>query len=51
MLTGAMTAAAFLKEAAAQRTIKREHITHVRRYLDALDRSPDVVFVPPPDTP
>jgi tetratricopeptide (TPR) repeat protein len=49
MLTGAVTAAAFLKEAAAKRRIVREDVKHVRRYLDALNRQPDLVFIPPSD--
>lgn len=50
MLTGAVTAAAFLREAAAKRTITPKHIAYVREYLSALDRSPDLIFPPPPET-
>jgi tetratricopeptide (TPR) repeat protein len=49
MLTGALTAAAFLREAATRRTLTRQHIEGVRTYLVALERQPDLVFAPPPE--
>jgi tetratricopeptide (TPR) repeat protein len=42
----ALTAAAFLKEAAAARTIRSETVRHVRRFVQDLDRRPELVFVP-----
>lgn len=51
VLTGALTAAAYLKEAAAARRVTRDDIEHVRRYLAALERSPDRPFAPPPHMP
>lgn len=51
MLTGAMTAAAYLKEAAASRKLTRRHFEQVRKYLEDLERSPELAFVPPPDPP
>lgn len=49
LLTGALTAAAYLKEAAASRSITSFHISHVRRYLTDLEGSPDLPFVSSPD--
>lgn len=46
MLTGAHTAASFLREAAAQRTLTRPLIAHVRNYFENLDRVPDLAFAP-----
>jgi tetratricopeptide (TPR) repeat protein len=48
MITGALTAASFLKEAAAARTLTRKQIGHVREYLEALERKPKLAFAPPP---
>ena len=48
MITGALTAASFLKEAAAARTLTRKQIGHVREYLQALERRPLLAFAPPP---
>ena len=49
MLTGALTAAAYLKEASAGKRITSRHIECVRNYLHELDRSPDLPFAPPPE--
>lgn len=49
LLTGAMTAAAYLGECAAQRKLTPRHIEHVRKYLTKLERAPDLVFAPPPE--
>jgi hypothetical protein len=46
-LTGAVTAAHFLKDGARRRIIVRRHFEHVRQYLCALERSPQLEFVPP----
>jgi len=45
----ALTAAAFLKEAAAAGSIRIETVQHVRRFVDALSRQPELLFVPIPD--
>jgi tetratricopeptide (TPR) repeat protein len=42
----ALTAAAFLKEAASAGTIRPETVNHVRRFVEELDRRPELVFVP-----
>ncbi len=42
----ALTAAAFLKEAASAGTIRTETVNHVRRFVEELDRRPELVFVP-----
>lgn len=47
MLTGALTAAAYLKEAAARRSLTKAHIDQVREYLAALDRTPNLPFTSP----
>jgi tetratricopeptide (TPR) repeat protein len=47
MLTGAVTAASFLEEAARRGTITRRHFAHVRQYLQALERSSQLEFVAP----
>ncbi len=46
-LRQALTAAAFLKEAAAQGSIRVETVQHVRSFVQRLDRQPDLLFVPP----
>jgi tetratricopeptide (TPR) repeat protein len=45
----ALTAVAFLKEAAAAGTIRTETVRHVRRFVETLDRQPEILFVPPSD--
>jgi tetratricopeptide (TPR) repeat protein len=49
MLTGALTAAAFLQEAAHRERITRHHIDHVRRFVSRLKDDPDALFVRPPE--
>lgn len=48
MLTGALTALAYLKEAAATGTVTPPLLTHVRRFLPRAERQPDLLFAPPP---
>ncbi|HUP59614.1 MAG TPA: hypothetical protein VNA69_04255 [Thermoanaerobaculia bacterium] len=47
MLTGALTAAAYLDEAAGKRTLTAQKIGSVRDYLTALERTPDLPFRAP----
>ncbi|HEX7138633.1 MAG TPA: tetratricopeptide repeat protein, partial [Vicinamibacterales bacterium] len=47
LVTGALTAASFLKEAASRRVLSREHIDVVRHYLVAAREDPDLRFAPP----
>lgn len=46
-VTGALTALAYLKEAAAKRQLTPETLKVVREYLRRVEREPDLVFVPP----
>jgi tetratricopeptide (TPR) repeat protein len=46
-LTGALTALAYLKEAAAKRQLTPEALKVVREYLRRVEREPDLLFVPP----
>jgi hypothetical protein len=48
-LRQAMTAAAFLKEAAAHGSIRVETVQHVRSFVQRLERLPDLLFAPPAD--
>jgi hypothetical protein len=50
MITGALTAVAYMKEAAAAGTLRAASVNAVRTYLRRVDRQPDLVFVPPPDS-
>jgi hypothetical protein len=47
MLSGALTAAAFLREAAVKQQITPRHFQRVRRYLADLEWNPDLAFVDP----
>jgi tetratricopeptide (TPR) repeat protein len=47
-LTGALTALAYLKEAAAKRQLTPGTLKVVREYLRRVEREPDLLFVPPP---
>jgi tetratricopeptide (TPR) repeat protein len=47
-LTGALTALAYLKEAAAKRELTPEVLKAVREYLRRVERKPDLLFAPPP---
>lgn len=44
----AVTALAFLKEAAETGTATTELVRHVRNYVEALPRQPELLFLPPP---
>lgn len=48
MVTGALTAADYLKQAAAMQTVTSSLIDYIRRYFRRVDQQPDLVFVPPP---
>jgi tetratricopeptide (TPR) repeat protein len=50
-LTGALTALAYLKEAAAKRQLTPEVLKAVREYLRRVEREPDLLFVPSPQMP
>jgi tetratricopeptide (TPR) repeat protein len=47
-LTGALTALAYLKEAATNRQVAPETLKVLRDYLRRVERQPDLLFVPPP---
>jgi tetratricopeptide (TPR) repeat protein len=49
-VTGALTALAYLKEAAAKRKLTPELLKVVREYLRRVEREPDLLFAPPPMT-
>jgi hypothetical protein len=51
MLTGALTAASYLKEAAEMRRLTRSDVQHVRRFLADLEKRPQLEFAPPPQSP
>jgi tetratricopeptide (TPR) repeat protein len=51
MITSALTAARFLKEAAAEHSIQRSDIAHVRSFLTQLRRDPNLLFAPPRELP
>lgn len=46
--TGALTAADYLKQAAASRRINPSLIDYVRKYLRLVQIQPEIAFVPPP---
>jgi len=48
MLTGALTALAYIKEAAASGTLTTEDLQAVRGFLRRAQRQPDLLFIPPP---
>jgi tetratricopeptide (TPR) repeat protein len=48
MLTGALTAIAFIKEAAAVGILTAGDLDAVRSFLRRAERQPDLLFVPPP---
>ncbi len=48
MITGALTAIAYIKEAAAARKLTPAGVDAVRTYLRRVERQPELVFVPPP---
>ena len=47
-VTGALTALAFLKEAATAGRLTKALASHVRRFLSRTDHQPDLLFTPPP---
>ena len=47
-LTGALTALAYLKEAAVSGRLTNVLTSHVCRYLNRVDRQPTLLFAPPP---
>jgi tetratricopeptide (TPR) repeat protein len=47
MVTDALTAAGYLKQAAAMSSVTPSLIDYIRRYLRRVDMQPDLVFVPP----
>lgn len=51
VVTGALSALAYMKEAAAQGRLTPEVIQGVRQFLHRVERDPELVFVPPPATP
>ena len=48
MITGALMAAAYLKEAAMNRSLTLDGVRHVKKYLADVERAPELLFVPPP---
>jgi tetratricopeptide (TPR) repeat protein len=50
MLTGALTAIAYLKETAAVGTLTAGDLQTVRKFLRRAERQPDLIFAPPPQT-
>lgn len=51
MITGALTAIAYLKEAAATGRLTSAGVNAVRSYLRRAERQPELTFVPPPGAP
>ncbi|MEO8381859.1 MAG: hypothetical protein ABI779_19515 [Acidobacteriota bacterium] len=49
-VTGALTALAYLKEAAAKHQVTPETLKVVREYLRRVEREPDLLFAPPPSS-
>jgi tetratricopeptide (TPR) repeat protein len=47
VVTGALTAADYLKKAAAMRTVTPSIVEYIRRYFRRVDLQPDLAFVPP----
>jgi hypothetical protein len=47
MTTGAVTAADYLKRAAALNNVTPSLIEYIRKYLRRVAAQPDIVFVPP----
>lgn len=50
ILTGALMALAYLKEAAASRRLNRDIINGIRKFLQQTERNPELLFVRPLDT-
>ncbi|HEX6639612.1 MAG TPA: hypothetical protein VF215_00795, partial [Thermoanaerobaculia bacterium] len=51
MLTGALTALAYLKEAAATNRLTKHDVAAIRTFLRRAERQPSLQFVPPPRPP
>lgn len=51
MLTGALSALAYLKEAAAASRLTKADVAAVRTFLRRVERQPSLLFVPPPALP
>jgi len=51
MLTGALTALAYLREAAGGGELTRTAVAHVRTFLSQVERQPHLAFEPPPPPP
>jgi tetratricopeptide (TPR) repeat protein len=49
ILTGALTAFAYVKEAASKRRLTPGALKAVREYLRRVEREPDLLFIPPPE--
>jgi len=49
MVTGALSALAYIKETAAAGTLTTEDLQVARRFLRRVQRQPDLLFVPPPE--
>jgi tetratricopeptide (TPR) repeat protein len=50
MLTGALTALAYLKETAATGRLTPASLSEIRTFLRRAERQPELVFVPPPES-
>lgn len=50
MITGALSAMAYMKEAAASGKLTPARLNDIRTYLRRADRQPGLLFVPPPDS-
>ena len=48
MVSGALTAADYLKQSAVMQTVTPSLIDYIRRYFRRVDLQPDLAFVPPP---
>lgn len=48
MLTSALTAFAYLREAVAVKAVSPQVIDHVRRFIRRIEREPTLLFAPPP---
>lgn len=51
VVTGALTAVAYMKEAAAQGKLTSQGVAAVRKYLRSAERQPELLFIPPPGNP
>ncbi len=51
LLTGALSAIAYLKEAAASKRLTRQDVEAIRKFLRRAEHQPTLQFVPPPNPP